>query len=152
MTNKYAQVAEDLMTVVPMLKGIIAKNKESPCAHSHSSKIEYVLLHTIKKRSVSMSELGDLFGISKPNMTVIIDKLIQEKKVKRSYDDKDRRIIRVDITALGEMSMERLRDEMKKRIEKSLSCIPTKDIESFHESVKNIKAILSRVTEPEVKK
>ena len=150
MASKYAQVSEDLMTVVPMLKGLIVKNKNMPCAHS--TKIEYPMLYIIKKRPISMSELGDVFGISKPNMTVIIDKMIEEKKVSRIYDETDRRIVRVEITSKGEKSMEELREKIKNQIEESLSCIPSKDIDSFHESVKNIKDILSRVTGHEVKK
>ncbi len=148
--TKYTQVAEDLMTVVPMLKGLIARNRDMKSIHSH--KVEYALLHTLKKGPVSMSELGELFGISKPNMTAIIDKMIEERKVKRTYDDRDRRIVRVEITASGEKAMAEMKDEMKKRIEESLSCISSKDIGSFHDSVKNIKAVLSRITENEVKK
>ncbi|MGF7229268.1 MAG: MarR family winged helix-turn-helix transcriptional regulator [Candidatus Saccharibacteria bacterium] len=46
----------------------------------------------------TMKELAHMLGIKLPSASVIVDKLVQDSYVERSHDDRDKRIIRLQLT------------------------------------------------------
>ncbi|SQC01138.1 MarR family winged helix-turn-helix transcriptional regulator [Clostridium tetanomorphum] len=54
-----------------------------------------------EEESLPISEIGKKLEISKPQMTVIIDKLIKQDLVERIPDKKDRRVININLTTKG---------------------------------------------------
>jgi DNA-binding MarR family transcriptional regulator len=142
-TSLYEEVAENLMVFVPLIKGITFKVVQA----DHSPHLKYPVLGILKNRGqMPMSEIGSILGVSKPNMTVIIDKIIEEKEVKRIYNDKDRRIIRIDITKKGEAALAKAKELMKDELKKRLSILEDKELEQLSLSLKNIKEILSKIS------
>jgi DNA-binding MarR family transcriptional regulator len=142
-TKQYDEVAEDLMVFMPLFKGIM-----STFVHTgHSPHLKYAVLGILKNRGpLPMSEIGSILGVSKPNMTVIIDKIIEEKDVKRGYDDKDRRIIRIEITKKGKDALADAKELMKSELKKRLSILDDKELDELSSSLKNIKDILSKLS------
>ena len=60
---------------------------------------------------MSISEIAKRLGMYKPNMTPILDKLIQEGFIIKSEDPKDRRILRIQHTKKAD---DFLNEQMKK--------------------------------------
>ena len=60
-----------------------------------------LLMLANKTEGVSMSELGELLGMSPRNMTVLADGLERERLVRRIPHARDRRITLVEITETG---------------------------------------------------
>ena len=48
-----------------------------------------------------MTEIGEKLFISKPNVTTLIDKLIEKGLTERLSDKQDRRIIKIKVTKKG---------------------------------------------------
>lgn len=59
------------------------------------------LEYLARNGNCAMNELAREFRISRPAATGLINRLIAQGMVKRHHDEKDRRIVRVEITAKG---------------------------------------------------
>jgi MarR family transcriptional regulator, organic hydroperoxide resistance regulator len=59
------------------------------------------------------SDISQVHCISKPNVTTLISKLIDEGFAQRSHDEKDRRVIYVSITDKGKKAVLRYRKIVK---------------------------------------
>ena len=62
--------------------------------HSHIKVLFYLIHHG----PISISKMAKELCISKPNMTPVIDKLVEEGLVTRDYDPTDRRVILIKHT------------------------------------------------------
>ena len=68
--------------------------KKFNAPHSHLKVLFYLIHHG----PTSISKMAKELYISKPNMTPILDKLVEDGLVSRYYDPNDRRVIRVERT------------------------------------------------------
>ncbi len=94
-----------------------------------------------------MSEIGRMAHIHKSNMTTLSDKLIEEGLAERSPDQKDRRIINLNMTDRGKEILKDWKTQSYLEIKKSLSTLSEEDLETLYQSVENIKIILSKIDE-----
>ena len=62
-----------------------------------------VLLLLHENGTLAVSEIGKRLAISRPNMTPLLNKLIQEELIERHYSEKDRRVILISLTAEGKL-------------------------------------------------
>lgn len=60
-----------------------------------------ILFYLMKNNNSSVSEAADYLQISKPNMTPLLDSLIDLGYVERTRDTKDRRVVRLSLTEAG---------------------------------------------------
>jgi len=143
--NIYDEIIEDMYASTKLIKSmfmkIAEKNRDIKLIHSN----HFILEILLKNGAVSMTELGEDMGISKPNLTVIIDHLIEEKLVKRVYDEKDRRIIRIKITPSGEKILKDTKNMIKKEFIKLLASLNQNEIDTLSESIKNMKNIIIKI-------
>jgi DNA-binding MarR family transcriptional regulator len=91
-----------------------------------------------------MSDISGKLCVTKPHITTIIDDLIKQKMVKRSYDKKDRRTITIELTAKGREFLSKSRDITKETIKRNLESLKKEDFEKLCSSFENIIDILSR--------
>jgi DNA-binding MarR family transcriptional regulator len=119
--------------------------RDLPVGPSHIKTIFYL----IRKGSTPISQVAKDLGISKPNMTPIIDKLVSEGYVNRFNDPNDRRIINVEATTkaseLHEMHKENLRANMRSAISSKISTLQNEDLIELDESLKKITTILNKL-------
>ena len=76
---------------------VFNQDKLVKCAPLPPSHVK-VIFYLINNGSSSITDIALNLGISKPNMTPIIDKLLKDDLVFREEDPKDRRIMRIDLT------------------------------------------------------
>lgn len=63
---------------------------------------QYQILSVLQEnKQMRMSEISTAMSISRPNLTPLIDKLVQAKSVKRITNKKDRRAIYIALTQKG---------------------------------------------------
>jgi DNA-binding MarR family transcriptional regulator len=107
---------------------------------------QYRLLGMLMKNgSLSMSALGTRLYISKPYMTSLVDALIKDGFVERQSDLKDRRVIKVIITAKGISQLENAKCLYKKNVKQIISGLSTQDLETLCTSVEKVASILSKI-------
>lgn len=76
---------------------VFNQDKLVKCAPLPPSHVK-VIFYLLNNGSSSITDIALNLGISKPNMTPIIDKLLKDDLVFREEDPKDRRIMRIDLT------------------------------------------------------
>jgi DNA-binding MarR family transcriptional regulator len=84
---------------------------------------EHVLMAISKSPEKTMTELSMQVGLEKSSLTRVIDSLINDGLVTRSYGVQDRRIINCVLTEKGENVAGQIDQIMKQHFEKILSCL-----------------------------
>lgn len=112
------------------------------CMPPSHAKVIFCLSHT---GPLSLSHLASTIGVSKPNMTPIIDKLIQDGFINRYEDPKDRRILRVELTKKATNLLECQTQEFKDMLSKKLSTLSIEDLSCLEVSLKEVTTILSKL-------
>jgi DNA-binding MarR family transcriptional regulator len=106
----------------------------------------HVILCLKKNGSLPMSVIGKHLGIPKPNVTALIDRLIDEKLAERMPDKNDRRIINIKLTKQGLEFIEKNKKVIRDHIKQMLSTLTEKELEGFSESLQNVRDILAKIS------
>ncbi|MDW0109445.1 MarR family winged helix-turn-helix transcriptional regulator [Sporosarcina aquimarina] len=95
-----------------------------------------------RKGSMKMSELATVLGLTAGAVTATSDKLIDHGYVKRTRDDKDRRIVYLAITDEGRTMLQELREVGRTKMSEAFSHLTEEQmpfvIEVFEQAAKNI--------------
>jgi len=142
---KMDQMLDDIYNVVPLFHRTLLKPENS--THNPMSPDFKVMGIVMRHGPLPMSSIGHWLGISKPNMTTIIDKLISKGRVERQQNPKDRRIVEVSLTAEGKRYMQDCWREVRESIKAMLSILSEKEIDSLYASLENIRVILFKLSE-----
>ena len=139
------QITEEMYLLFPLFKHKLFKHrkrlKQKDLPHSY-----FHVLKVLKTRGpLPMSEIGRRVCISKSNMTSLIDKLVENGLAERMPDKNDRRVINIAITKKGNDIIKEWHVHSSQDIKRKLSSIPDEDLETFHESIKNIRTILKNM-------
>lgn len=94
-----------------------------------------------------ISKIGRQLYISKPNMTPLIDKLVDDGWVKRSRSDKDRRVVNVEITEEGKKFLFEARKVVEENIKGNLKGLDENELKILNESLENIKKLALKINE-----
>lgn len=94
---------------------------------------------------LSLSHLASAIGISKPNMTPIIDKLIQDDLINRYEDSNDRRMLRVELTDKANNLLKCQTQKFKDMLSQKLATLPPEDLTSLESSLEEVTSVLSKL-------
>lgn len=112
------------------------------CMPPSHVKVIFALSHT---GSLSLSHLASHIGVSKPNLTPIIDKLIHDGFINRYEDPNDRRILRVELTQKA-IDLHKLQTQkFKDMLSEKLSILDIDDLNSLETSLNQVTNILSKL-------
>ncbi|KGK88192.1 MarR family transcriptional regulator [Clostridium sp. HMP27] len=95
--------------------------------------------------SLSISEICKKLVISKPQMTIIVDKLAKSELVCRIYNNKDRRTININLTEKGNEYCKNLLEAFKKDLRHKLITLSKQDLTTLLNSVQITESILKRL-------
>jgi len=87
----------------------------------------------------TMKEVADYLGIAPPSATSLINPFVKRGLIKRHFDEKDRRIVRLSVTEKGEKIIEEGYKGIARRLGKILSKLSGRQI-------KNLKDILNTLS------
>lgn len=92
-----------------------------------------------------MSFYSDKLMISKPNLTVMADKLIEEGLVERDFDPADRRVVTLNMTKKGKEFLTEHRERVKQEIVRKLDQFDDGDVKRLNELIEEMKTIFDKV-------
>jgi len=148
--REYEKITDNLINFIPIFRGIFMKICEKDKS-ANIFKSQYPILGVLKRNGpMHMSEIGSLLGISKANMTCLVDKLIEENKVRRLADKSDRRIVRIEITEKGRNALTGAKHLVKEEFKRKLSILSQNDITELSYDLENIKKIVSKISEEKI--
>jgi len=91
------------------------------------------------------SEIGIRMGISKPNVSALIDKAAELGYLERRPDEEDRRVIHIVITAKGRKFVANRFQVVRKSIKNNLSGLNSDDLDSLNLALDTFKKIISKM-------
>ena len=97
----------------------------------------------------TMTELGKMLSVSKPNITTLVDKLVELDMVERKFDENDRRIVLIELTEQGNDFFEKILEAMKIALSKNMQKFTEVDLDLFKGTINNMKIIISKMNEEE---
>ena len=106
-----------------------------------------VLVMLDHRGSLSITEISNSFGIAKPNITPLVDRLIEEGLVMRERNSADRRVVNVVICEKGR---ERLADIYRRLCDNLFDWTRTlsrEDLASFNDALETLVRLLSKQPE-----
>ncbi|UTB31750.1 MAG: MarR family transcriptional regulator [Methanobacterium sp. ERen5] len=89
---------------------------------------------------LSISEIGKILLLSRPNMTAHLDKLVAEGMVERIPDETDRRVINIGITIKGLNYIKISRTWVKNNIKKTLMVLNDEELVELDHCTETIKS------------
>jgi DNA-binding MarR family transcriptional regulator len=98
--NSISEIFDNLTIVYPVLMRKIMNNSMLKSKTGFSN-MEVWVLEGLETGELNPSEISKIFSVSKPNVTTLVNKLVDGGYVQRSHDDKDRRVIKISITDKG---------------------------------------------------
>lgn len=94
-----------------------------------------------------MSELGKFLLVSKPNITFLVDRLVEDGLVKRVPDESDRRVIYVHLTDNGKQFVQRKKEQALTVITEKLSTLHDLDLDDLSKSLDKVISVFSKLRE-----
>jgi DNA-binding MarR family transcriptional regulator len=151
--------AQEILAVVPHLRRIIQRDREG--AEFPITMQQYSVLRALRDQQYLISELADMFKVSRPTMTRIIDGLEgrrrngeddlnggtprRAKLVERVDSPDDRRLVYARITEEGVDMVQRYRSKAEENAVNFLKRVPQQEIDIVERAL----SILHRVLEEE---
>lgn len=140
--NLIDSVAKNLFLALPVFRkrllhmDVIQREFNIPLSHVQ------VMAMLNDNGSMNVSEISRRLGIAKPNITPLIDRLIQENYVERTRDDKDRRMVNISICATGIQELDKIRRKMRSLIGDWAVTLSVSDLRTLDESLTTIYRVL----------
>ena len=125
----------------------IAQSCHSKCCSDLSIPPSHirVIFYLVHYNSSPISQIADSLGISKPNMTPIIDNLINCGLVNRYNDPNDRRILRIELTKKAFDLLNDFRIAFCNLFKEKISILSDDDVITLDNSISNLITILKKL-------
>jgi DNA-binding MarR family transcriptional regulator len=139
------RIAENIFYALPLLKKrmmcleSVQADRGIPISHIQ------VLAMLEEVGSMTVSEISRKFGMAKPNITPLVDRLIQHGLVDRVHSDSDRRVVNVVILDEGRRKVAEIRGELLKDVCGWASRLDEADYGELARSLDNVVKILARL-------
>lgn len=139
------EILDDLFVLLPTLNKKVFKETENILKERGLSLTHLRIMFILKKREIITStEIGKILEISKPNITVLVDKLVENNLIERN-SGKDRRSILLSLTPNGKVLLKDYMNEVKKSFRDKMSDFSEEDLLLFKETLTNIKKIIDKI-------
>ncbi|MEN8077880.1 MarR family transcriptional regulator [Clostridioides difficile] len=143
-TSNLNDISENLyMLLLSLNKHIFNPHtltKKFNVPHSHI-KVLFFLIH---HGPTSISKMAKELCISKPNMTPVIDKLVEDGFVTRDYDPNDRRVILIQSTDKALDFLKEGKEYIKENIREKVSTLNNDDINILSSSIDDLISIIKK--------
>lgn len=142
--RKLEAIADDLLDSIPVFLRRMSRGTRRIGEKKHDPSI--FVLHAVWKHGpVRMSEIGKHMGVSKPYMTMLVDRLMTDGLVERVTDPHDRRVVKVAITEDGRDVVKGFHRDFRETVIGNLSSLDSSDIASLHESMRLINSVAAKL-------
>ena len=138
-TGTPAEVAGNLR--VALMRTVRRLKRETDGEHSVS--VVAALASVNSRGPLTLGELAEAEGVSRPSMTVLAANLLEQNLVARELDETDGRLVRVRITPEGKRVLERSRTRRTAYLAKRLGAISAEELRTLDQAA----TILLRLAE-----
>ena len=140
-------IAENLVSIHPLLYKSISKPLRTETSITPAGM--FVLGRLKRHGTLSMSEIGKYLSMPKPHITVIVDKLIEDRYVERQSDPHDRRIVNILITEKGLTYFAEIKLAISETLKSKLMLLSSGELDILATASQQVKDILIKILSKE---
>jgi DNA-binding MarR family transcriptional regulator len=108
---------------------------------------QYLILQTLlEKEALRMNELARTLGVSKANVTGLVDRMVRSRFIERMRSDDDRRVVFVTLTPKGRRTVQRMLSTQRKEWRRIMETLRPRDLEIFMNSLDQLAHALAERT------
>ena len=142
------EIFDELISVFPVFTKKVFEINDNTIRNNGITRTHINLMRFLKiEGACTMTDLGKMLYVSKPNITVLVNKLVEFHMVKRKLDKNDRRIIYIELTNIGCTSLEKYIEAMKIAFSKSMQKFSIDNLTLLKETLNNMKIIVEKMEE-----
>ena len=143
--EKLGEMLDNLFLLYQLFQKNVLKYKTSN-GRIKMSFAHYLTLIILKERGeLSISEIGNLIGMKKQNMTYLTNKLVEDGLIQRLHDMSDRRVIKITLTGKGDEYLDKWRKNKIEETKEDFSFYNDNDMNEICRSIENIKQVFLRI-------
>lgn len=105
----------------------------------------FIIMAIWKKKNMSMSQVASAISASKEQTTRAMIPLEEEGYVRRYHDEKNRRIVRVEMTEKGYEVLDRVRNHMISNLGKRLELLTEEEQEWFSDAADRMLELMLKI-------
>ncbi|MBD3286088.1 MarR family transcriptional regulator [candidate division WOR-3 bacterium] len=111
---------------------------------------QFLILQTLfNNEAMRMNELAQSLGLSKANVTGLVDRMVRSRLLERMRSDEDRRVVYVTLSTRGRRIAQRLINAQRREFRRIMEQIPPKNLDIFIDSLEQMAlALMDRRKEP----
>ncbi len=102
----------------------------------------HAMIFIMHKKRATMTQISKALSMSKPNVTTLINKLIEKGFAVRENDPDDRRVIHVSLTAAGNSILKKGKTAINKAITQKLDRLSEEQLELLEDILLKMKEML----------
>lgn len=148
-SNMLDKVVEDLFSVPPLIiRGIRRKLLKTAFANINGdiSPLHFEIMKLLDEAgTLHVAEIGERLHIARPQMTHLIDKLVDLGIAERQTDTTDRRMINIVLTHKGKTTIRVHDSSIKNAIRETLSSLRDEELEDLSASLRKLQGIFSKL-------
>ena len=142
-------VSEDLFSIPPLIfRGIRRKLLRTALANIDVdiSPLHFEIMKLLEEaETLHVAEIGERLRIARPQMTHLIDKLVDLNIVERQTGTADRRTINIVLTSKGKTTLEEHDNCIRNAIKETLSSLTSEELEDLSASLRRLRDIFSKL-------
>jgi DNA-binding MarR family transcriptional regulator len=130
--NKMSNLKEAIIYLSDLIEKILEETIDQADFSDLTQQQLHYLKIIVKLKNPTLTELAREVGLTKPTVTVLVDKLTEKGYVKRVHSDEDRRVMHLHIdkkgakiNALREIAHERLAEKIRSGLSETETAILT---------------------------
>ena len=138
-----SEFCERVNEIMPVISREFLKHQTSEFFKAKLTMPQFIVLDVLHRQGESkMTDLANFMHVTTAAVTGVVDKLVKSGYVKRSSDPKDRRIIKIGLTAKGDSIIEKVLDHRKKIVMKIFGMISEDERLEYLKILEHIKSHL----------
>jgi len=109
--NKFA---DELMQTMPLMFREFARREDNALVRGKISCPQMLAMNFASERSeVTVGEIAQVLSSEKSSVSVLLDRLVREKMMRRRHDVKDRRVVWMSLTPRGRKVIDQIMDQKR---------------------------------------
>ncbi|MBR3929849.1 MAG: winged helix-turn-helix transcriptional regulator [Clostridia bacterium] len=138
------KLAWQILTVAPLLKKRLFRPDFEQGENQLPLSYAQVLATLNIEESMTVTEISERFDIAKPNITPLIDRMIEAGYVKRVRNSADRRVVHVVILEKGREKVKEMVNSLKSTVQRWPGAVTDEDKARLTKAIEEIHSILMK--------
>lgn len=139
-------IVRNLIELLPLFQSKLIKPALKILRCSISPQQFHVIMVINEKKSINMTDLANEMMISKPQLTPIINKLIQKNYLVRKNSPEDRRVINISLTQLGKDMLKQRKDYLFRMTTQRISALQTAELAELNKAIITISQLINKLS------